>query len=93
MVRGLSPYPGAFSEVILPGKGLQKLKIFRSHPEPGPQDILPGTFVTDRKSYLKVAARNGFIRLDELQLPGRKVIKSGDFLRGFGKFFPETHAI
>jgi methionyl-tRNA formyltransferase len=52
--------------------------------------LSPGEFHSDGKTYLKVGAKNGFIHLEEVQLSGRKVMNSGDFLRGFGRIFPET---
>jgi methionyl-tRNA formyltransferase len=92
-IRGLSPHPGAFTEVIPGDGGTLTLKIFRTIPEQNNLPGKPGEFLTDGKSYLKVGAKNGFIHLTELQLSGRKIMNSGDFLRGFGKLFPETHGI
>jgi methionyl-tRNA formyltransferase len=92
-IRGLSPHPGAFTELRMPDGEKQVLKIFLAVPEQSDLDILPGEFYTDGKSWLKVGAKNGFIRLEQLQLAGRKVMNSGDFLRGFGRIFPETRAI
>ena len=90
-IRGLSPHPGAFTEFQMPDGGNQVLKIYRSIPEQIEQQGLPGKFYTDGKSYLKVGTKNGFIHLTELQLSGRKVMNSGDFLRGFSRIFTETH--
>ncbi|MDP1622080.1 MAG: methionyl-tRNA formyltransferase [Bacteroidales bacterium] len=92
-IRGLSPHPGAFTTLKLSGSGIQNLKIFRAYPEPIDFRGSPGNFFTDGKSFLKVGAKNGFIHLEELQLSGRKVMSTGDFLRGFGRIFPETPAI
>ncbi len=92
-IRGLSPYPGAYSELILPDGSKQQLKILRAFPEQIEHDGYPGEFFTDRKTFLKVSVRNGFVHLAELQLSGRKVMNTADFLRGFGRLFPETHVI
>jgi methionyl-tRNA formyltransferase len=92
-IRGLSPHPGAFTDLVMPDGGKQMLKIFRVVPEQTDPPGSPGNFFTDGKTYLKVGAKNGFIHLNQLQLSGRKVMNSGDFLRGFGKIFPETHGI
>ena len=92
-IRGLSPHPGAYTELYHAAGGTQLLKIFRVIPEHSDVSCLPGEFSTDGKTFLKVGAKNGFIHLVELQLPGRKVMNSGDFLRGFGKIFTETHGI
>jgi methionyl-tRNA formyltransferase len=93
LIRGLSPYPGAYTDLMIPGAGPQNLKIYRSVPEHTNYQGNPGQFFTDGKTYLKVGAKNGFIYLEELQLSGRKVMNSGDFLRGFGRIFAETHGI
>jgi methionyl-tRNA formyltransferase len=44
---------------------------------------IPGNFITDRKSYLKFAARDGYISVKELQLEGKKRMRVADFLRGW----------
>lgn len=77
LVRGLSPYPAAFTE--LQGKGL---KIFAAHAEAGAPGA-PGTFDTDGKSYLRFAAADGWVYIDELQQEGKKRMMVADFLRGF----------
>lgn len=83
LIRGLSPFPGAFT--YLDGK---LLKIFHSIPAIGPHpDLPPGHMDTDHKSYLRFAADDGFIRVAELQLEGKKKMKTEDFLRGY-KFRP-----
>ena len=92
-IRGLSPHPGAYTDLNTADAGALNLKIFRSLPEQTNPDGSPGDFLTDGKSWIKVAAKDGFIHLLEVQLSGRKVMSSGDFLRGFGRIFPETHGI
>jgi methionyl-tRNA formyltransferase len=92
-IRGLSPHPTAFTELLLPDGEMAILKIFRAVPEEGETSGRPGDFISDGKSSLKVVAKNGYLRIIELQLAGRKAMNSGDFLRGFGRFFPETHGI
>lgn len=92
-IRGLSPHPGAYTEFKASDGVTHSLKIFRAFPEQATQDIIPGEFFTDGKSFLKVGLKNGFIHLAELQLSGRKVMNSGDFLRGFARIFPETRGI
>jgi methionyl-tRNA formyltransferase len=77
-IRGLSPYPTAFT--FLNGK---KLKIFSAEIEQFPGLDIPGNFITDRKSYLKFAARDGYISVKELQLEGKKRMRVADFLRGW----------
>lgn len=85
LVRGLSPFPGAFT--FLNGK---MLKIYKSEKLPG-WDAESGLnptaeepqFITDNKTYLKIACADGFILVKELQLEGKKRMNVEDFLRGY----------
>ena len=78
LIRGLSPFPAAFTE--LDGK---TLKVFRSEKELRPPGTAPGTHDTDGKTYLRFATPDGSIRITELQLEGKKKMSVGDFLRGY----------
>jgi methionyl-tRNA formyltransferase len=78
LIRGLSPYPAAFT--FLEGK---KLKIFAADKEKMDKIIEPGKTFTDRKSFLKFATIDGFISVKEIQLEGKKKMDTRDFLRGW----------
>ena len=78
LVRGLSPFPGAFTE--LDGK---TLKIYRSIKENSPHHHKNGAIITDQKSFLKFACKNGYISVKDLQLEGKKRMPVEDFLRGY----------
>ena len=78
LIRGLSPYPAAFT--FLNGK---KLKIFASQKETGKQINEPGEYISDNKTFLKFAATDGFVYVKEIQLEGKKRMKIEDFLRGW----------
>lgn len=79
LVRGLSPYPAAFT--FLNGK---KLKIFTCRKtEETPKIIDAGKFETDGKTYLKLACANGYLQLLDIQLEGKKRMHIEDFLRGY----------
>jgi methionyl-tRNA formyltransferase len=82
-VRGLSPYPAAFT--FLRGK---KLKIFSTKKEYSTTLENPGEVVTDNKSFLKFACNNGYISITELQLEGKKKMAIEDFLRGWRNNLP-----
>jgi methionyl-tRNA formyltransferase len=82
-IRGLSPFPGAFTYIRMPDGTSQVLKILRATPEEVETNIVPGELISDGKTYLKMATKNGFIHLKDLQLSGRKAMNSLDFLRGF----------
>ncbi|MDR0691741.1 MAG: methionyl-tRNA formyltransferase [Prevotellaceae bacterium] len=85
LVRGLSPYPAAFTEMKGANNNLL-LKIFSTTPEIVPHNLQPGAIESDRKSYLKVACRDGYIYILDLQLSGKKRLPVKDFLAGFKEF-------
>lgn len=78
LIRGLSPYPGAFT--TLDGK---MLKVFRCSMEAGKPSATPGTWLSDGKTYLKLACADGFIHCTDVQLEGRKRMPVADMLRGY----------
>jgi methionyl-tRNA formyltransferase len=78
LIRGLSPFPGAFTH--LDGK---TLKIYRSERQSGSSSLAAGQYETDRKSFLRFAAADGMISAEEIQLEGKKKMNIGDFLRGY----------
>ena len=80
LIRGLSPYPAAFT--YLDGK---LLKIFKADKKLSPPAIAAGEYETDGKTYLRFAAADGLIDVIELQLEGKKRMKVEDFLRGYKK--------
>lgn len=77
LIRGLSPYPTAFT--FLNDKTLKVFKADLESKEPG---ITAGGFLTDGKTYLKFAAKDGFIKLIDIQYEGKKRMLIEDFLRG-----------
>jgi len=78
LVRGLSPFPGAFTEL-----GDKTLKIFKSEKEQSFPTSKPGRWESDGKTYLKFAAKDGYILLKDIQLEGKKRMPIEDFLRGY----------
>jgi methionyl-tRNA formyltransferase len=87
-VRGLSPYPAAWTEMQNAAGTVTGVKIYKTDlPQLFTQQevrkgIAPGTIETDGKNELKVATQDGWIVLQELQLNGKKRMKVADFLRG-----------
>ena len=82
-VRGLSPYPTARLEITLPNSNeITALKVFETSKEIAAHQLPAGTIDTDGKTYLKVAAKNGFIHLESIQAAGKKRMSAGEFLRG-----------
>jgi methionyl-tRNA formyltransferase len=78
LIRGLAPFPAAFT--FLEGK---KLKIFKAEKILSNLSVATGSFETDKKTFLQFACTNGFIKVLELQLEGKKKMNTEDFLRGY----------
>jgi methionyl-tRNA formyltransferase len=78
LIRGLSPFPCAFTEL-----GDKTLKIFRGEKELSLPTSKPGRWESDGKTYLKFAAKDGYILLKDVQLEGKKRMLIEDFLRGY----------
>ena len=79
LIRGLSPYPAAWCYL----KDDITAKIFTSSYSNEKHNLNPGSFVTDNKSFLKIAAADGFVSIHELQMQGKKRMAIKDFLNGF----------
>lgn len=77
LIRGLSPYPGAFT--FLKDK---RTKILQSAKEVGKSNVPAGSYVTDGKTYLKFATVDGFINVMRLKPEGKSEMTVEDFLRG-----------
>ncbi len=84
-IRGLSPYPAAWTNFFdtKKDKTLEHVKIFKSTYEKQDHSLAPGTIVTDNENHLKIAAQNGFINVENLQLPGKKPVNIKEFLNGY----------
>lgn len=77
-IRGLSPFPTAWT--LLNG---QELKIFRTLKILEDHDFKPGRIATDLKSFFRIATKDGFVDVQELQLQGRKRMDVKSFLNGY----------
>lgn len=83
-IRGLSPYPAAWSELIASEKAESVVvKIFESEKVYESHQLAAGTIVTDGKKFMKVAVPDGFVSILSLQLPGKKRLKTDELLRGY----------
>ncbi|MFT3903170.1 MAG: methionyl-tRNA formyltransferase [Niabella sp.] len=83
LVRGLSPFPTAFT--ILHGK---KLKIYAASKDYNQQPESSGTYITDGTNYLAFACSDGYLQVSDVQLEGKKRMPVTDFLRGYR--FPQS---
>lgn len=82
-VRGLSPYPVAWTELYQEGADPIMLKIFETEKLFCEHSLAPGTIVTDCKTYFKIASSDGYVNVLSLQLAGKKRMEINDFLRGY----------
>lgn len=82
-IRGLSPYPTAWTEIKNLQNEILSLKIFSSAKEITEHQNEIGSISTDAKTFVKVAVRGGFVSLLELQQAGKKRMAIEEFLRGF----------
>ena len=104
LIRGLSPYPGAYTELVKDDKTLQ-LKIYAGEKLTPEQlgtllagtgkteagSMAPGSILSDGKSWLAVTTADGAISLTDLQAAGKKRMNVRDFLAGFRE--PESWSL
>ncbi|MFT3740114.1 MAG: methionyl-tRNA formyltransferase [Breznakibacter sp.] len=81
LIRGLSPYPTAWTELELVDGDLLFVKVFESRIGPGPS-IGAGVVESDGKKRFLVGCGQGNIEILSLQAAGKKRMDVGDFLRG-----------
>ena len=97
LIRGLSPYPGAFTTLIKDGKETQ-MKIFMCRIADGqmlsaikeeasgrfPDGEIPaGTVLSDGKTYMAITTSDGAVLVEDLQIAGKKRMGVKEFLLGF----------
>ena len=76
-VRGLSPYPAAWTELLQPNSEEPlPVKIFETEKKAKSHSLNAGSIMTDSKTYLHVAVADGFISIKSLQLPGKKRLQT-----------------
>jgi methionyl-tRNA formyltransferase len=77
LIRGLSPYPTAYTTL-----NEKILKVFGAEYELTETGEEVGEFLSDNRTFLKVAAQDGFVMLTDVQLEGKKRMGVEEFLRG-----------
>ncbi|OAV76007.1 Methionyl-tRNA formyltransferase [Bacteroidales bacterium Barb7] len=82
-IRGLSPYPAAWAELVPPDGKRQTVKIYQTEKHPCIHSHPIGTILSDRRSYMDIALCDGFLRILSLQPEGKKRMNAVDFLNGF----------
>ena len=90
LIRGLSPYPAAWTTLVKPDGTELGVKLFDTYVVPSEDESLPvGTITTDHKTWLEVKCGEDSLRILNLQLAGKKRMDIGAFLLGFRE--PETY--
>jgi methionyl-tRNA formyltransferase len=81
-IRGLSPYPAAFTSLMADNPEVPHLmiKIFRAFPVEG--QGTPGTLSTDGRTYLRIACADSLVQLEEVQQAGKRRMSVADLIRG-----------
>lgn len=83
LIRGLSPYPTAFT-VLSSGSAEQRsIKVFASRYERQDHQMTNGSLDTDNKSYIKIYCASGVLEITDLQLEGKRRMRVDEFLRGY----------
>ena len=80
-IRGLSPYPGAWTSLMGPNGKTVDLKIFKTTKTEKSVGMKPGIIVL-YKGVLYITTADYLLQIDELQLAGRERMKARDFLNG-----------
>jgi methionyl-tRNA formyltransferase len=84
LIRGLSPYPAAWTELSHPDMAeIITAKIFTATRDNQSLPAAPGTLHTDGKKFLKIACVDGWLSITDIQLSGKKRMKIDELLRGF----------
>lgn len=84
LIRGLSPYPAAWTNMVHKTTGNEiQAKLFFAQKVVSEKTAEPGTIGTDGKTFLNVACQNGWLQITDLQIAGKKRMKTEEFLRGF----------
>lgn len=82
-IRGLSYYPGSFTEFISPEGKNYFVKIYKSSYIISDDILKPGLVESDGRSYIRITCKDGHIYLEKLQLMCKKLMSVLEFLRGF----------
>lgn len=82
-VRGLSPYPAAWTELHQGEQAPVMLKIFETEKQYCSHNYQPDSIDTDKKTYFRIATTDGYLNIRSLQLAGKKRMEVTDFLRGY----------
>ncbi len=82
-IRGLSPYPAAWTELHCPDGTSSIIKIYQTEKLFEKHSLPVGIVQTDGKTYFRITGLDGYVGVKELQMAGKKKLKIEEFLRGF----------
>lgn len=82
-IRGLSPYPGAFTEIVNSDGKTVYIKIFKATKIYSFDKYINTSILSDNKTFFRIAVKGGLIEIDEIQMKGKKRMDIQSFLRGF----------
>lgn len=82
-IKGLSPYPGAFTELISDKGERYIFKIYNVCFSEGNHNYTSGKIITDGKTFLRIMVIDGLVSLQQVQLSGKTNMHISEFLRGF----------
>ena len=80
-IRGLSPYPAAWAILFNDGNEIE-IKIYKARKQKESHKLEIGSVISSKKE-LKIAVRKGYLIIDELQLAGKRKMKTQDLLNGY----------
>lgn len=88
IIRGLSPYPGAWSEMQFDDGSIVQVKILKSTFTVKQTQNAAGSIISNRKNIFDIECNEGTISIQELQFAGKKPMMINDVLNGFRNSFP-----
>ncbi len=80
-IRGLSPYPAAWT-LLQNGESEIEVKIYKASKQKEHHNFEIGTVIASKKE-LKIAVKKGYIIIDEIKLSGKRRMRGQDLLNGF----------
>ena len=90
LIRGLSPYPAAWTRMFREGSECGTAKIFAASFEPAGGTAKAGTVVSDGRTCMKVRCADGYIAIESVQIAGKKRLGIRELLAGFRD--PESYS-
>ena len=88
LIRGLSPYPAAWTEIVLSDSTTIQAKILRSIRIEKSHNLEAGTIQIEGKNAMNVVCCDGFISIQEIQVAGKRPMKTGELLNGYRETYP-----